>query len=133
MSTGKDKYLTVQPNTHIGTCSNCRRPVNIEAWDYHICHIDADKVDASPIQEDHNYGSVLDEHKFDIGTMPENKAHEEMIRLNQLREQQIKNFATDHFTSKLYECVASHYENGDRAGAEAIINAIQYAQQKHPF
>lgn len=70
----------------------------------------------------HSFGDTLNQALTD-------QAHEEMIRLNQLREQQIKDSATDHFTSKLYECVASHYENGDRKGADAIVNAIGYAQQ----
>lgn len=49
------------------------------------------------------------------------------------QQQKLTNAITEHNTNalvaKLYECVASHYENSDRIGAEAILNAIGYAQQ----
>ena len=43
---------------------------------------------------------------------------------------QIKLSAYAKFSAKLYECVASHLENGDEDGANAILNAIGYAQQE---
>lgn len=49
------------------------------------------------------------------------------------QQQKLTDVTTEHnanaLIAKLYECVASHYEHGDRQGAEAILNAIQYAQQ----
>ena len=94
-------------------------------------HMDnlGDILGDSLIQEDHNYGSVLDEdNDQNMITIP-------ATLLNDIMKQQQKltDVTTEHnanaLIAKLYECVASHYENGDRIGAEAILNAIGYVQQ----
>lgn len=67
-----------------------------------------------------------------------NQEKETMIQFSEEGyEQHIAGVINNHsestqnaFIAKLYECVASHYENGDRTGAEAILNAIGYAQQE---